>query len=96
MPPKHRAFLEALEKNSIIRNFVQEKLSIHQPLRDAYNACVEWIEKFRSMHLEYAHNYIDKQQQASPSNPTKVGTGGTPLINYLKKHRDETAGHKLQ
>jgi len=40
--------------------------------------------------LEYAAAYIRKQSQQAQSNPTEVGTGGTPFIPYLKKHLEET------
>jgi len=64
-------------------------------LTDLYNTCLHWIERFRSLHLEYAANYIARQHQASLANPTAVGTGGTPFMPYLAKHRDETAQQKL-
>lgn len=93
-PPKHKAFLEMLEQGSSIRNFaIADKAN--GALRDAYNECVTWVEKFRSKHLDYAKEYIYNQAQTSSSNPTKVGTGGTPFVDYLAKHRDETGQHLI-
>lgn len=95
MPPKHRAFIEAIEKGPSVRQFVTEKKGKNIALGAAYNQCVEWVELFRTKHLEYANNYIFKQQEMSHTNPHAVGTGGTPFMPYLQKHRDETAAHKL-
>ena len=53
------------------------------------------MELFRSTHLEYARSYIAKQSQGGKRNPADVGTGGTPFVPYLKKHRAETAEHKI-
>jgi indoleamine 2,3-dioxygenase len=94
MPPQHRRFIELVEEESTLR----ERLSSSgdQALRGLYDECVETVERFRSLHLEYAARYIFKQHQTDPSNPTQVGTGGTPFMKYLKKHRDETAGHRLE
>jgi indoleamine 2,3-dioxygenase len=64
-------------------------------LTDVYNACVEGVESFRSLHLEYAARYIFSQAQTGEKNPHAVGTGGTPFMQYLKKHRDETALHRI-
>jgi len=94
MPPRHRAFIEAAESNGSIRDFVLS--SSDKSMKELYNKCVEWIERFRTLHLEYAARYIFKQTQTSASNPSAVGTGGTPFMPYLKKHRDETAEHKLK
>ena len=92
MPPAHRQFILDLETYDIARRraFFRQNL-----LRDLYNSCLHWIERFRSLHLEYAATYIARQHQASVANPTEVGTGGTPFMPYLAKHRDETAQHKL-
>ena len=94
MPPAHRRFLEAAESGPSTRDFVTARQA-HSELERTYNECVDWVEKFRSKHLEYAVSYIAKQAQVDPSNPSQVGTGGTPFVKYLTKHRDETGEHKL-
>jgi indoleamine 2,3-dioxygenase len=63
-------------------------------LRSAYDECVRWLESFRSTHLDYAARYIHQQLPTGGANPTSVGTGGTPFMAYLRKHRDETARHR--
>jgi indoleamine 2,3-dioxygenase len=93
MPPAHRRFIEAVESRSTVRETVLQNGD--SALRDAYNACVENIQRFRALHLEYAASYIYKQQAKDPKNPTRVGTGGTPFMKYLKKHRDESGAHKV-
>ena len=95
MPPKHRAFVEAVEAGPSVRSFVQAQQHSRAELKDNYNACVQWVEKFRSKHLEYAASYIDHQTQVNLGNPSKVGTGGTPFMSYLKKHRDGTSEYLL-
>jgi indoleamine 2,3-dioxygenase len=95
MPPKHRAFIETVEAGPSVRDYVLRHRGAHPRLRDAYNAAVDGIELFRSTHLEYARNYIVKQSQGGKRNPTDVGTGGTPFVPYLKKHRAETRAHKI-
>ena len=90
MPPKHREFMEVLEKNSQVKKIIKGS----KKLTNLYNDCLEEIRAFRAMHLEYAGTYIFKQAQIK--NPfgrggsTITGTGGTPFMAYLKKHRDET------
>jgi indoleamine 2,3-dioxygenase len=94
MPPEHREFIESLERRVPVRSFVQRcgKAS----LTSIYNACTEAVEKFRSLHLEYAAKYIFNQAQTDSKNPHAVGTGGTPFMSYLKKHRDETGHSRLE
>lgn len=95
MPPVHRAFIEAIEKGPSIRQYVLKHRESRPSLCEAYNACIHWLELFRSTHLEYAERYIQQQSQHGTHNPVEVGTGGTPFIPYLKKHRDETAEHRI-
>jgi len=92
MPPAHRQFVLDLEAYEIAR---YRAFFATPALKDLYNTCIHWVERFRSLHLEYAASYIARQHQASAANPTAVGTGGTPFVPYLAKHRDETYQHKI-
>jgi indoleamine 2,3-dioxygenase len=95
MPPRHRDFIGALENATTVRPFLQARAAEHPDAVKAYNACVTLIGRFRSLHLEYAASYIHKQSLDSDANPNDVGTGGTPFMKYLGKHRDETEEHLL-
>ena len=95
MPPGHRAFLDALDEAGTVRPFVQSCASGAAELRAAYDQCVGWLEAFRSLHLDYAASYIELQSGADRANPTDVGTGGTPFMRYLAKHRDETGKARI-
>ena len=96
MPPKHNQFIKNLELKSAIRDLIKDS----SKLQKTYDDCLEEIRKFRSMHLEYAGTYIHQQSQLK--NPfgrggsTITGTGGTPFMKYLKKHRDESQKTKFK
>lgn len=94
MPPQHRWFLEATESGPSTRDFIAAHTTT-SGLEEQYNQCVDWVEKFRTKHLEYAVSYIANQAQRDKANPSQVGTGGTPFVPYLSKHRDETGQHKI-
>ena len=95
MPPKHRKMIEYVEKTSQAKKFIDKS----KKLTKEYNGCLEEIRKFRAMHLEYAATYIHKQAQVNNTfgtgGSTIRGTGGTPFMKYLKKHRDETQKQKV-
>ncbi|MBK8373868.1 MAG: indoleamine 2,3-dioxygenase [Sphingomonadales bacterium] len=91
-PPKHRAFIEAVRDASTLRDFAKTQ---SQSVKDAFNACVEQVARFRTRHLEYAASYINKQASSGAGNDTDVGTGGTPFMKYLKKHRDENRAQTI-
>lgn len=94
MPPKHRAFIQVVEQQSILRDFVKTHADQVPQLQSLYDDCVSLLEEFRTQHLEFAARYIH-QQTAKANNAIAVGTGGTPFMQYLKKHRDESAQHLL-
>lgn len=87
-PVKHRQFIDDIRAETGIRSFVEAQGP--GEMREAYNHIVEGIAGFRTRHLEYAASYINKQGNAGAGNDTEVGTGGTPFMKYLKKHRDES------
>jgi indoleamine 2,3-dioxygenase len=94
MPPGHRAFLAHAEAAGSVRDAVRELAALHPELCEIYDACLCWLEAFRSLHLEYAASYIHAQSGGG-ANPSDVGTGGTPFMRYLAKHRDETTRHRV-
>ena len=95
MPPEHRRMIEDVETKSNAKYFIHQS----KKLISEYNKCLEEVRIFRAQHLEFAATYIHKQSQIK--NPfgrggsTITGTGGTPFMKYLKKHRDETQKQKI-
>ena len=95
MPPDHRKMIKKVEESSQVIKLVNGSIK----LKNEYNNCLEEIRAFRTLHLEFAGVYIHKQSQIK--NPfgggsTITGTGGTPFMKYLKKHRDETEKQKIK
>jgi len=96
MSPEHRKMIEKVEIRSTAKNFIKNS----KTLTKQYNKCLDEIRVFRAQHLEFAATYIHKQSQIK--NPfgrggsTITGTGGTPFMKYLKKHRDETQKQKIK
>lgn len=95
MPSGHRRFLAALESGPSVRDAVQRHGSDAPALTEVFDECLHWIEHFRSTHLDFAARYINQQSNTGDANPSDVGTGGTPFMSYLRKHRDETARQRL-
>lgn len=92
-PPAHRRFIDDTRAASRLRGFVEQ--SGDHGLTEAYNKIIQAMADFRTQHLEYAASYINKQNRAASGNDTDVGTGGTPFMRYLKKHRDETSARLI-
>ncbi|MEK6633763.1 MAG: hypothetical protein AABY94_10605 [Nitrospirota bacterium] len=96
MPPQHRAFLLAIEQATdekgrpLLSGYIRDRRSHNPELWNAYCTCVDLLAQFREIHVGYADSYIHRQHQVHASNPSAVGTGGTPFMAYLQKHLDET------
>jgi indoleamine 2,3-dioxygenase len=80
MPAEHRAVLAEIQAMPDPRPFAQ---------KDAYNAVLEEMAKFREIHFGWADLYIH-QRVADPR-----GTGGTPYRQWLQQLVDETRGHMM-
>ena len=93
-PPAHRAFIDDVRAASGVRSLVER--AGHAGLDAAYNAAIQAVADFRTRHLEYAASYIARQGKRSDGNDPAVGTGGTPFMRYLKKHRDETRARLIR
>ncbi len=92
--PKHRKFIEDIRAKSKLRSYVENANNVG--LTEAYNSNIQAVADFRTRHLEYAASYINKQQKQADGNDTDIGTGGTPFMRYLKKHRDETSANLIK
>jgi len=96
MPPSHRELIKFIEDTSKVK----EQVSGNKTLMELYDDCCQEISIFRSQHLRYAADYIHNQSTKTTlfgSGGSKVrGTGGTPFMKYLKKHRDETDSSKIK
>jgi indoleamine 2,3-dioxygenase len=96
MPPAHRTFLQSLEQavddrgRPLLSGYVHDRKAQTPDIWTAYSACVDLLAQFREIHIGYADSYIHRQHQSHETNPTAVGTGGTPFMAYLQKHLDET------
>jgi indoleamine 2,3-dioxygenase len=91
MPPAHRRFVDDCERLSKVRSFVAA--AGDAALREAYNAAVEGITQFRTLHVRLAHDYI-----AKPSGPNSdaKGTGGTSFVEFLRDARRETIDAQIR
>lgn len=82
--PRHRAFIDDLRASR-----VRDIAAAHSGTREAYNACVGALAAFRTAHLTLAATYISTQA-ARAGAEGETGTGGTPFLTYLARHRDDS------
>ncbi len=96
MPPAHRAFLEMLKNHQDhdgqppLSGYIMDHKSRNPGLWQAYHQCVQLLARFRATHLDYAAAYIHQHSETQSSNPTSVGTGGMPFMEFPSKHLEGT------
>jgi indoleamine 2,3-dioxygenase len=78
MPSEHRMLLGAVDRLDPIAGAIS---------KEPWNALLEAMAEFRSIHLGYAVEYIDRFGDGR-------GTGGSPYIQWLSQLRDETLAAK--
>jgi indoleamine 2,3-dioxygenase len=80
MPAEHRHVIEAVEAMPSIRELAD---------RQAYNAVLDAIADFRTVHYGWAQEYINRWTD------DPRGTGGTPYMEWLQQLIEETRGFKI-
>jgi indoleamine 2,3-dioxygenase len=91
MPPRHRAFIEALAARTRIRAMVSAP-GAPARLVTAYDRAVAAMDRLRRKHIGLVSEYITKQM---PPSAAAVGTGGTSFDDFLRQSRIETVEAKL-
>ena len=81
MPAEHRALIAAVEAMPSIRAIASKQ---------NYNAVLDAMATFRSVHYEWAQEYINRRTD------DPRGTGGTPYMEWLKQLIDETLAFKIE
>ena len=94
MPRGHREFLNKLESMPSVRDFCRE--SGDAEVIAAYNSVVQELVEFRNNHIKLVTRYVVMQVPHSV-NPAldEKGTGGTDLIQFLKRVREDTTVLKI-
>eukprot|EP00164_Ancoracysta_twista_P003240 GFYU01004326.1.p1 GENE.GFYU01004326.1~~GFYU01004326.1.p1 ORF type:complete len:432 (+),score=104.34 GFYU01004326.1:34-1296(+) len=109
MPVKHRRFIESLGSlKPTMREMID--VSDHEgpasdgssgsdehlpgSLADTYNYCLEQLQVFRSVHIQFVTQYI-LQQKNKTIVPQGVGTGGTNPVVFLKDVRDAVVAKRF-
>jgi indoleamine 2,3-dioxygenase len=92
MPPRHRAFIEAVSERSRVREVAATAGALPR-LAKAYDAAVAAMDSLRRKHIGLVSEYITKQM---PPNALAVGTGGTSFDDFLRQARVETVNAKLR
>jgi indoleamine 2,3-dioxygenase len=80
MPAEHRELIESVEAMPSVRELAEP---------EAYNAVLDAIADFRSVHYGWAQEYINRRTD------DPRGTGGTPYMEWLKQLIEETRAFRI-
>jgi indoleamine 2,3-dioxygenase len=80
MPAEHRQLIETVEAMPSVREFAD---------RQPYNAVLDAIADFRTIHYGWAQEYINRWTD------DPRGTGGTPYMDWLQQLIEETRSFKI-
>jgi indoleamine 2,3-dioxygenase len=80
MPAEHRQLIETVEAMPSVRELAN---------RQAYNAVLDAIADFRTVHYGWAQEYINRRTD------DPRGTGGTPYMEWLQQLIEETRSFKI-
>lgn len=94
MPQDHQAFLSDIERGPSVRDCVMR--TRESGLVEQYNRCIDELGRFRAEHLTLSVDYIQRPARRQASLRGEHGTGGSPFVGYLKKHREETFAYRVE
>jgi indoleamine 2,3-dioxygenase len=80
MPAEHRRVIETVQAMPSVRGMTD---------RSAFNAILDAMAEFRSIHYGWAQEYINRRTE------DPRGTGGTPYMQWLQQLIDETLEYKI-
>lgn len=81
MPREHREFLEMVDKESLIRDFVFQHKGASPELTLSYDACLAMLKLFRDKHIQIVTRYVVLQAKKAP----KMGSSSTLRSGLAKK-----------
>ena len=90
MPLAHRNLLYDLDNWRENKPSTETQKSLDKNIVELIQEITLEVKKFRNTHLIYAKDYIHTQSEEAKTNSNSVGTGGTPFMQYLEKHLNET------
>ncbi|MFY9478442.1 MAG: hypothetical protein ACOZE7_21745 [Pseudomonadota bacterium] len=88
MPAEHRELLMKVEHRGAVNLYASS--AGDAALLDTYNRCIDALGRFREQHLRISIDFIQRPAKQQASNRGEQGTGGSPFVGYLEKHRKET------
>ena len=86
MYPPHREFVEAIEREPNVHEYVK---TADEHLQDAYNDCIDMMVTFREHHIDVVGTFL------SIGSAKRTGTGGTPYAQFLGTFVDDTRNARL-